>query len=107
MDCNSARNLIPKARGNPGGSRECSWPANQSHEMGKGAKYPSNSLVAGWAMRDEPNVRVKVPNSTLTDYINGGAWTDSSSADLGSSSRYSSENLEGRCGEGFRDNCVW
>ena len=29
------------------------------------------------------------------------------SADLGDSSKYSSENLEGRSGEGFRVNIIW
>jgi len=28
-------------------------------------------------------------------------------ADLGGSSKYSSENLEGRSGEGFRANSIW
>lgn len=48
--------------------------------------------------------RVAVVSVEASDVSLGGAATG---ADLGGSSKYSSENLEGRGGEGFHGNSSW
>ena len=61
-------------------------------------------ILHGSGTNVQPSRRVAVVSREASGVSPGGAATG---ADLGGSSNYSSENLEGRSGEGFHGNSSW